>query len=168
MDFFRLQLWTAAVGTLHRDTNRNWRLSPVMMDEVTAITPSESAVLAKSFLSPRSSSAPTSLRLENQVGYRQSTLQLASMLPSSLYHHVLHFWEHESMSRMRRKKIQIFWQWQWTHMSLVSGFTHVLKSHVQHCFSVKKALERVLVFQGEENIDKITGYLSGQQTQLNQ
>lgn len=53
-------------------------------------------------------------------------------------------------------------------MSLVSGFTHVLKSHVQHCFSVKKALERVLVFQGEENIDKITGYLSGQQTQLNQ
>lgn len=53
-------------------------------------------------------------------------------------------------------------------MSPISRFTHVLKSHVQHCFSVKKALERVLVFQGEVNIDKVTVYLSGQCTQINQ
>lgn len=40
-------------------------------------------------------------------------------------------------------------------MSHVSGFTHVLKSRAQHWFSVKKALERVLVFQVEVNIDKV-------------
>lgn len=50
----------------------------------------------------------------------------------------------------------------------VSGFTHVLKSYGQHCFSVKKALERVLVFQTEVNIDKVPVCLSGQKTQLNQ